>query len=81
MPAKGRREQTKGGDEADAASRRARRIVTFRPGKLRKIKRRMNKRASACQSRDAFGVVTCIKRGALIVSAGRPPGVCVEIVR
>jgi len=44
MPAKGRREQTKGGDEVDAASRRARRIVTFRPGELRKIKRRMNKR-------------------------------------
>lgn len=45
MPAKGRREQAKGGDEADAASRRARRIVTFWPGELRKIKRRMNKRA------------------------------------
>jgi hypothetical protein len=44
MSAKGRREQTKGGDEADAASRRARRIVTFWPGELRKIKRRMNKR-------------------------------------
>ena len=44
MPAKGRRELMKGGDEADAASRRARRILTFRPGELRKIKRRMNKR-------------------------------------
>jgi hypothetical protein len=44
VAAKGRTEQTKGGDEADAASRRARRIVTFWPGELRKIKRRMNKR-------------------------------------
>ncbi len=44
MPAKGHREQAKGSDEADAASRRARCIVTFWPGELRKIKRRMNKR-------------------------------------
>ena len=44
MAAKGRKEQVKGGDEADAASRRARRIVTFGRGELRKIKRRMNKR-------------------------------------
>jgi len=45
MPAKGHREQAMGGDEADAASCRARRIVRFWPGELRKIKRRMNKRA------------------------------------
>ena len=44
MTAKGRKEQVKGGDEADAASRRARRIVPFGRGELRKIKRRMNKR-------------------------------------
>lgn len=45
MTAKGRRQQTKDGDEADAASRRARRIVPFQRGELRRIKRRMNKRA------------------------------------
>jgi len=33
------------GDEADAASRKARRLVPFQKGELRKIKRRMNKRA------------------------------------
>ena len=44
MAEKGRKEQLKGGDEADAASRRAPRIVPFGRGELRKIKRRMDKR-------------------------------------
>ena len=44
MAAKGRKEQAKGGDEADAASPRARRIVSFGRGELRRVKRRMNKR-------------------------------------
>ena len=53
MAAKGRAQQAKGGDEADAASRRARRIVTFWPGELRKIKRRMNKRVRR-EAREAL---------------------------
>jgi hypothetical protein len=44
MAEKGHRQILKTGDEADAASRRARRIVTFRGGALRKIKRATNKR-------------------------------------
>ncbi len=44
MVIKGCRVQLKNGDEVDAASRRARRIVPFGRGELRKIKRRMNRR-------------------------------------
>lgn len=44
MTAKARKEKLKSGDEHDAASRKARRIVPFCRGELRKIKRRMNKR-------------------------------------
>jgi hypothetical protein len=40
MPAKGRKELVKSADEADAASRHARRIVPFGRGELRRIKRR-----------------------------------------
>lgn len=53
MAPKGRREQVKGGDEADAASRRARRIVPFGRGELRSIKRRMNKRVRR-EAREAL---------------------------
>jgi hypothetical protein len=45
MAEKGHRQIFKTGDEADATSCRARRIVTFRRGALRKIKRATNKRA------------------------------------
>lgn len=44
MSAKGRRQRLKGGDEWDAASKRARGIVPFQRGVLQKIKRKMNKR-------------------------------------
>lgn len=44
MPDKGRKQQLKSGDEADAASQYARSIVPFRRGELKQIKRRMNKR-------------------------------------
>ena len=45
MSAKGRRQVLKNGDEADVASKRARKIVPFRRGAVQKIKRKMNKRA------------------------------------
>lgn len=44
MPDKGRKQQLKTGDEADAASRYARSIVPFQRGELKKIKRGINKR-------------------------------------
>ena len=44
MPDKGRKQQLRGGDEADAASQYARSIVPFQRGELKQIKRRMNKR-------------------------------------
>lgn len=44
MAGKGRKQQLKSGDEADAASRYARSVVSFRSGELKQIKRRMNKR-------------------------------------
>jgi len=42
---KGRRQRLKSGDEWDAAHRRSRRLVSFRAGEPKKIKRQMNKRA------------------------------------
>ncbi len=44
MAAKARKEKLKSGDEYDAASRKARRIVPFSRKRLRQVKRRMNKR-------------------------------------
>jgi hypothetical protein len=45
MAAKGRRQRLRSGDEADAASRRARKIVPFRRGELQRVNQIMNKRA------------------------------------
>jgi hypothetical protein len=44
MVAKARKDKLKSGDEHDAASRKARRIVPFGRKRLREVKRRMNKR-------------------------------------
>ena len=44
MAAKARKDKLKSGDEHDAASRKARRIVPFSRKRLREVKRRMNKR-------------------------------------
>jgi hypothetical protein len=52
MTAKGRK-QILPGDEADAASRKARRLVPFKRGELRKLKRRMNKRVRRTTKKGA----------------------------
>ncbi len=44
MTAKARKDKLKSGDEHDAVSRKARRIVPFSRKRLRQVKRRMNKR-------------------------------------
>lgn len=57
MAAKGRRQVLKSGDEQDAASRRARRIVPFTRKRLREVKRRMNRharRAGRMEARTEF---------------------------
>jgi len=47
----GHREKLVGGDEVDAISRRARRLLRWRPGVRQWIKREFNKRVRAARKR------------------------------